>query len=483
MSHHEKIQAGRNKRAGVWRHARALLVLAVVAAIVSGNFLVKVEAAAGDLDKTFSTDGKKRTIFGPYYEYATDVAIQSDGKIVEAGHTFKRGTGYDFAVVRYNVDGTPDTTFSDDGRQTTDIDGVNNYATSVAIQSDGKILVAGTTLHVPVSETDTYRYKFALVRYHGNGDLDKSFSGDGIKTTDVILNGAQVVDLAIQPDGKIVVCGNFSSGVQLNGRPTSGIILVRYHSNGVVDKTFGINGRQSIGFTQYVSYASSIAIQPDGKIVVAGTGSSVDIEHKGQIEFRYFLGLIRVNSDGTPDTNFGYYNAGTTDTVFNYNTNAFANDLAIQSDGKLVVAGYVTPRRDSVLGKSGSVLVRYTTDGMLDVTFRGQAPTDIFGTGGVVTTDFFPSVVAIQSDDKIVTAGSVYHGSSSDDIALARYNVDGTLDVTFSGDGKQTTNIAVGSSDTATAIAIQTDGKIVVAGHVLKRNGDSDFVLVRYLGD
>ncbi|MGB7924513.1 MAG: hypothetical protein WCF57_14825 [Pyrinomonadaceae bacterium] len=458
MPHQKKIKTGVNQQAGVRRRARMFLVLAMVAAIVSGNMLVKVEAAVGDLDPTFSGDGKQRTTFGLRSESAHAVAIQTDGKIVVAGFTFNNMTRSDFAVLRYNTDGTLDTTFSGDGKQTTEVDG-NDFAYGVAIQSDGKIVLAGE-----VGEGGLKG--FGLVRYNSDGSLDTTFDGDGKVKTDFGLEAA-ARGIVIQPNGKIVL-GGFTFD-------PFDFAAARYNTNGSLDTTFSGDGKQitNIG-SNTDDGATAIAIQPNGRIVLVGS-STGEGEPPG-------FAVVRYTTTGALDTTFSGDGVLVTFTGFG----SIALAVAIQPNSRIVVGGNTF----TGFGESDFILVRYNGNGSLDDgTANDTTPHDMFGTGGIVTTNFFSNNdqvngLAIQTDGKIVAAGIAAHQNFTNlDYALARYNVDGTLDMTFSGDGKQTTDFGGGNRDEAQAVAIQPDGKIVLAGFLLKNNGDFDITLARYLGD
>jgi uncharacterized delta-60 repeat protein len=179
---------------------KTAMLLSTFIAAASLSFLPTASAADGDLDTTFGTGGIATTHLGSLYDYGESVALQSDGKIVTAGY-FYNGTDYDFALVRYNNDGTLDTSFSGDGIVTTDIGNLGDFATSIAIQSDGKIIVAGNSL-------TSGNYKFALVRYNTDGTLDTSFSGDGKVTTALGVSDDRFYSIGLQSDGKIVAAGS-----------------------------------------------------------------------------------------------------------------------------------------------------------------------------------------------------------------------------------------------------------------------------------
>jgi len=398
---------------------------------------------AGDLDITFDGDGKVTTAVESFDDTARSVAIQSDGKIVVAGTSYIWGNAYDFALTRYNSDGSLDTTFDGDGKVTTNLGSSHDEANSLAIQSDGKIVVAGYSYAGSLAD-------FALARYNSNGSLDTTFDGDGKVTTDFGA-GDSAYSVAIQSDGKIVVGGTSYS---YNG--SGNFALTRYNSNGSLDTTFDGDGKVTTDLGSSHDEAYSLAIQSDGKIVVAGSsynGSNWD------------FALARYNSDGSIDTTFDGDGKVTT-AVGSFDDTA--RSLAIQSDGKIVVAG------SSHNGSNWDfALVLYNSNGSLDTTFDFDGKV----TTAVGSSFDYAYSVAIQSDGKIVVAGRILNGSNWD-FALTRYNSDGSLDTTFDGDGKVTTDVG-SSDDEANSLAIQSDGKIVVAG--CSNNGIYwDFALTRY---
>lgn len=279
-----------------------------------------------------------------------------------------------------------------------------------------------------------------LARYNPDGSLDSSFDGDGKVITD--FGGSDYCyAMGIQPDGKIVIAGtNWSD-----------FILARYNSDGSLDTSFDSDGKVTTDFGGTQDIGKSMAIQPDGKIAVAGYVT----DHGNYFKFA----IARYNPDGSLDTSF--YGDGTVVTVFGGND--YANAIAIQSDNKIVVAG-------DAGGQVG--VARYNLNGSLDGSFSGD---------GRVTLTFANDLnsctaIAIQSDGKIVIAG--YTSVNVDDFAIARLNPDGTLDNSFDNDGKVTTDFS-GSADEATAVSIQTDGKILAAGTALVNYND-EFALARY---
>ncbi len=393
----------------------------------------------GSLDTGFGTGGKVTTPIG-INEEGYSVAIQSDGKIVVAGCS-NNGSNDDFAVVRYNSDGSLDNGFGTGGKVTTPIGIGDDYGTSVAIQNDGKIVVAGYSYNGS-------NYDFAVVRYNSDGALDTGFDGDGIVTTPIGIN-EEGYSVAIQSDGKIVVAGCSNNGSNYD------FAVVRYNSDGSLDNGFDGDGKVTTPIGTGDDYGTSVAIQNDGKIVVAG------YSYNGS---NYDFAVVRYNSDGSLDNGFDGDGIVTTPIGSGHDK---GYSVAIQNDGKIVVAG---------CSNNGSnddfAVVRYNTNGSLDTDF---------GTGGKVTTPIGINEggfsVAIQSDGKIVVAGCSNNGSNND-FAVVRYNANGSLDTGFDGDGIVTTPIGSGY-DQGYSVAIQSDGKIVVAGFM--HNGSNyDFAVVRY---
>jgi uncharacterized delta-60 repeat protein len=421
-------------------HRKSAMLAAATFAVLSLS-ISDAHAAAGDLDLAFGTNGKVLTSF--YGDGAASVVLQSDGKIVVAGDS-NNGNDSDFAVARYNSDGTLDTSFSADGEVITDFGG-EDYGTSVAIQSDGKIVVAGYGSSGGPED-------FAIVRYNTDGSLDTSFDTDGKLLIDFgrYENGKA---LAIQTDGKIVLAGNSVAG----GGLAANINLVRLNTNGSLDTTFDSDGKVTTDIGPNDD-ALSIAIQSDGKIIIGG-GSDAS----GSLETT----LIRYNSNGSLDTTFNSDGIALINFAI---SNDAAYSVAIQSDEKIIAAGYA-----DLGGQVVFALLRLNANGSLDTTFD---------TDGKVTTNFGSFYdgaysVALQTDGKIIASGYSSNGSQ-DFFATARYNTTGSLDITFDTDGKITT--AFGSlGDSAKAIAIQSDGKFVVAGYSETVSG-TVFALARYIG-
>ena len=415
-----------------------LFCVAIPAAV--GVVVSSARATDGALDPTFDADGIVTTDL-TNSDVAYSVVIQPDGKIVVAGYTISGNQ--DFALARYNTNGSLDTTFDTDGKLTTDLGGNHDQAFSVALQPDGKIVVAGKSTISGVED-------FALARYNTNGSLDTTFDTDGKLTTDLGGTNSEARSMALQPDGKIVVVGS------TNTSGNQDFALARYNTNGSLDTTFDTDGKLTTDLTNS-DVAYSVVIQPDGKIVVAGHIIS------GNEDFA----LARYNTNGSLDTTFDTDGKLTTDLGGN---NDQALSMALQPDGKIVVAGY------SAISAGGDfALARYNTNGSLDTTFDtdGKLTTDLGGNNEDVATS-----TALQPDGKIVVAGYTNPTGGNYDFALARYHSNGTLDTTFDSDGKLITDLG-GPDDEAQSMALQPDGKIVVAGFS-NASGIYDFAMVRY---
>ncbi|MGC8765465.1 MAG: hypothetical protein ACP5QT_06235 [Brevinematia bacterium] len=409
----------------------------------SSSSQTSVFSPSGILDDFFGTGGIAITPVGDYDDYAYKLVIQSDGKIVLGGYvnnsTNNDSTSNDFALVRYNTDGSLDSSFGTGGKTIVDIRGDRDEIRGMVLQNQ-KIVVAGFA---------SPSFDFALVRFNTDGTLDNTFGVNGKVVSDIYGGCDWVADAAIQSDGKIVVAG----GSWFNASFYD-FSLARYDNQGTLDTTFGDNGRNTISFANVSDNASAVAIQSDGKIVIAA-----QIEAGGGTT-RCFC-LARFNIDGTLDSSFG--TNGKVNITFS--SDEGPNAIVIQS-GKILVAGYCrNNNRDFAL-------LYFNSNG---------SPDSSFGTNGngLVTTSIGPGDdvargLAIQQDGKIIVAGYSYNGSNND-IALVRYNINGTLDTTFGSNGIIITPLGPGN-DEACDVA---DGKIIIGGFIY--NGTNyDFVVVRY---
>jgi uncharacterized delta-60 repeat protein len=425
------------------------------AALVAGALMSIASpavAADGDLDPTFGSGGRVITDFGSFDRALA--ALQADGKIVAAGQIDDR-----VAVVRYNADGSLDPTFGTGGFVTTDVGSAGgDRAEDVVVLADGRILVVGTA-----DNED-----FMLVRYQSSGSLDPSFGSGGIVTTDFsVFSGLDPVDeaaaVAVQQNGRILAAGVAGEG----GLGSAAIALARYLPDGALDATFGTGGLVVTDLqSNEDERASSLVVQPDGRVVVGGASPTV-----GQGSFADFV-IVRYDSDGTLDPTFGQAGVATSD--FGNGEDDEVAALLLLPDGRVVAAG-----RASFSGQTRFALARYTTSGALDPTF---------GSGGLVNTDLFGQNnqegaldAALQADGKVVAAGFAETGNGDVAFALLRYTSQGSLDPSFGAGGIVITDFLAGLDDRASGVVLQPDGRIVAAGFAGDNlaNGPA-FALARY---
>jgi uncharacterized delta-60 repeat protein len=407
----------------------------------------QVSAAQGDLDATFGGDGIAVTDFSANPDGATDVALQPDGKIVVAGFS-QSGvdiTTSDFALTRHNSDGTLDLSFGTNGKVTTDFAGSRDTAYDVAIQADGKVVVAGQSQNG--TETD-----FALARYNSDGSLDTSF-GTGGKVRSAFIDYAEAHEdtfgraMDIQADGKIILAGKIYGTYR---ETAYDFALARYNIDGTLDTTFGSNGWVTTDFFFQPDEARSLVLQSDGTIIVGGW-ASISFGNNGGEDFA----LARYNSDGTLDTTFGPDGTGKVNTDFSASTDSIYS-ITLQPDGSIIAAGRTS--LDSGV-TNDFALARYSSDGIIDSTF---------GSDGKVTTVFSSgndlAVAVVVQPDGLIIAGGYTTGAAGDlDCALVRYNPDGSLSQTFGEQGKVITAIST-ESDSFSGLVLQPDGKLVAAG-------------------
>ncbi|MEZ6078115.1 MAG: LamG-like jellyroll fold domain-containing protein [Pirellulaceae bacterium] len=293
-------------------------------------------------------------------------------------------------------------------------------------------------------------FDIALVQYNADGTLDTSFGGgDGIANSG-IAGTDEGNSVAVQSDGKILVAGSDNSN----------FLLARFLSDGSLDTSYGTSGMVSTDFAGGTDKAHSMTLQADGKVLLGGltfTGTSFD------------FGVARSHTDGTLDTSFNSTGKVSIDLGANSNDTGYA--ITTQTDGKILLSGWTDAGGGNDFG-----LVRLNSNGSLDTSFNG--------TGKVVTpigsgSDLGVSVT-VQSDGKILVAGQ--SNTAGNNFAAVRYHSDGSLDTTFGGTGKVDTNFGGSSDDRGAAVLVQSDGKILVAG-TSTINGNYDFAIGRYNTD
>lgn len=403
-------------------------------------------ASAGALDETFGLHGKVTTTFNDQSQYLFATAIQPDGKIVAVGvgdlppDTF--GGHHSIALARYNVDGSLDQTFGLGGKVLSDpYPGTNaSYdPNGLAFDANGKILVLGL---------DSNAWGIALYRYNSDGSLDTSFGNNGGLNTGVVYQNTMANAITVDADGKILVAGGYTV-----------FTVGRFNVDGSPDSSFGISGYRSVKFGPPQGSSDelhAIAVDSSGRVILAGTTRDAGSTSK--------FAVARLLSNGNLDTSFDVDGMQTVE----FGPTLFADgvSVAVDSADRIVVAGDTKgPRNWGPYYDMAAA--RLNVDGSLDTTFAD---------GGRLRFHFSNAsaaeVVLIDTTDKVVLAG--WSGSS---FAVARFNVDGSLDRSFSGDGRATARFRAGQY--AFSAAMDQDGKIVLGGYTF---GGRDFALARFLG-
>jgi uncharacterized delta-60 repeat protein len=416
------------------RRPRGRRALAVAVALLLALVPGPVRAADGDLDPTFGDAGKVKTTY-PDGAAANAVAVQPDGRIVIAG--WVDGT---FAVARYLPGGTLDPGFGVDGLVTTPLGAPVDAAIAVALQPDGRIVAAGT------DDGD----RFAVVRYLADGTLDLSFGGNGIVRTPRAARFWGGEDLAIQPNGKIVVVGTAGES-----RVRTAFAVARFRPNGTKDLVFGDGGRVVTPFAS--GQAHAVALQLNGRIVVAGSNTSG-------------LALARYLPNGALDRTFGSDGKVGHWEPSSPPSQMFGSTMAIQPNGRILAAGGYDI--------FSMAIARLLPDGRLDPSFGGD---------GVVRTKVKGaeqglSALALQPGGRILAAGASWpHETIQEGVprfVVIRYLNDGSLDPSWGGDGKVATYFP--GNAYGRGAALQPDGKLVVVGEI-GLHGGRGFALARYL--
>jgi uncharacterized delta-60 repeat protein len=408
------------------------------------------------LDTSFGTAGKATLeLFGGD---RSSMALQPDGKIVMVG-----GTLQDFILARFNADGSVDRTFgpAGDGKVTTDMGSgfIVEEATAVAVQADGKIVVVGYTAIDNAPPTPDGPPTFAIARYNIDGSLDTGF-GTGGRVSGNVNGRARAV--AIQPDGKLVLAGEFSFPTP-NGSDFSDLTVARFNTDGSLDLPFGWSGTGQLttDIDGLANSGSNIVLQPNGAIVISGKlqCSAPECNHTN---------VVRYNANGTLDASFGSAGKRTLPGV------DVAQGLALQAGGKLVLVGSVAVGTGTTASRD-FVLMRLNADGSTDTTF-GSLGTTITAISSEVDR---AQAIALQADGKIVVVGSTSNINTN--FAIARYTSDGTLDPNFGNGFGFLTLDFFRFTDFAESVLVQPDGKILLGGLAQNNLGRNGYGLARFI--
>jgi uncharacterized delta-60 repeat protein len=425
--------------------------------------------SAGPLDPTFGSGGLVTTGVGTNgpNSKASAVIVQPDGKVVAGGSSIGSNGYADFTLVRYNANGTLDTTFGNNGVVQTVVGNDGGVLTGLALESDGKIVAVGNA-----NNGGKVGKEAAVVRYNPNGSLDTTFGGgkhpSGIVLTQLNMPGSNgVAAVAIDGSGKI----DLAAATAPTGGPDD-FTLLRYNANGTLDTTFGPskNGIVTTPVGTSASWATGLAVQPDGDIVLAGSAYTRSANNS----LEETMGLARYTATGQLDTSFG--SGGIVSNIVPPGSVwAGAGPVLVQGNGLIVVGGSASgPNNSSVSNLS---LARFTSSGQLDTTF---------GNAGfaIDTAMWTANALALGANGDLLAAGGTQQvaGASSEDFGLAAFLPGGGLDTSFGTNGTATANFgAQPQQDRAGAMAIQGDGRIVLAGFTNPTGSVYEFALARFL--
>jgi uncharacterized delta-60 repeat protein len=436
-----------------------VVILVRFASVGQAAMATDCYSGPGCLDASFNGTGKVLMAVGITNSWAEAVALQTDGKIVVAGFG-NVVTGHQrFYVARFNSDGSLDATFGSGGMNSIELtpSGDQEIPNAIKIQPDGKIVVAGIVGSSP-----------GVARFNSDGTIDNTFGSGGAVITDFGSGTSGGADgLAIQSDGRIVLCGGAA--------PAFG--FVRLNADGSLDTSFGTGGKKQVSWGSTTIYANNtsahaLALQTiNGQEMIVAVGDVLPTSKSKTYDF----GVVRLTSTGALDTSFA--TGGKFSTDFYGNTdNAYS--VAIDANNNIVVGGRTIVPVNKQTTNYNFAAIRVTANGTLDTSFNGSGKVDVDILGGREDA----MAVSIQSDGKICLAGFALDPVTSiSDFALVRLQSNGQLDGTFGTNGKTTTNFV--DKDSAYNMAIQPDGKILLVGasRLYVGSTTAQWALARYL--
>ena len=432
------------------------LAYVIIITLVLATFAVATRAGAGSLDRSFG-EGGKAIAYVNGAEKLFDVAVQPDGKIVAVGGGSATGANWDFIVLRYNADGTPDEDFGVGGRAVVSVVAASDTANAVVIQPDGKIVVGG------YAQGTGGNSDFAVLRLNADGTRDEGFGLNGASVFSVGTGSDNVAGLALQTSGtqtKIIAVGP-------SGTAPLQFAAIRLSPNGAIDSSFAANGVALISVGGFQDSAADVAVDSSQKIVIGGTYRF----NAGGGSFRDDFAVVRLTTDGALDTTFSGDGKLTTN---------FSTLSAIRSINVVNIGGEERYYASGIVFRNSAndfAVVRYKANGDLDNTFNttGRVMTAV----GTDEDQIHDAVV--QPDGKLIVSGFSGNGTAgtNKDLALIRYNVNGTVDNSFGSCGKIITHLG-SSNDISWGVALQPDGRVVAAGEVQNGSTSVDGAVVRY---
>jgi uncharacterized delta-60 repeat protein len=355
--------------------------------------------------------------------------------ISESDEIFVAGGNDNFSMIKLMADGTFDTTFGNQGQVIIPFDGFRAEVNEIIVRPDGKIILAG---NVYISGGE---YNFGIVLLNPDGSLDTSFNETGKVVFDFDENINYLYAAALQNDGKIVVAGQCGTSANAD------FAVARINPDGTFDTEFGVEGKQRINI-QGDDRGRCVAIQNDGKIVLGGYSYPVGSNN-------CWFAAVRLTTIGQLDNTYSSDGKVVTKVASSYG-NDTVQDMIIQPDDKIVMVA------DSYIGSSQDIgVVRFTTDGELDTTFNGDGK---FNTSMIGTTDY-PRAITLQTDGKILISGSFYT-TPQRNLALLRLTSIGEFDTTFSQDGKANYVVPGNNGVSVGQMKMQSTGQILICGSI-----------------
>ena len=407
--------------------------ICLLASLLSLPFFLTAQQA-GSPDNTFGTNGFTNYGIHSSTDIAWDLALQPDGKIIQVGQTYNF-ISTEYGVARLLANGAPDPTFGTNGRVSLPVEGTSNdYCRAVALLPDGKILIGG---QYNLNADDDW----ALMRLTPAGALDNSFGTGGVQKIRVSDKNDDLLDLLVQPDGKIL-CAGLSDNTA---------IIMRLNANGTPDNSFGSSGKVTLTASSSIA-AYALILLNDGTILVGG-------ERDNQ------MFAVRLSASGVLDNSFGTGGFGGADIVGGIER---GRAMSLLADGKILLGG--SRRLSSATGFDFAVM-RLNANGALDNSFGQQ---------GLATVDFNNNNdegfgMAVQPDGKILLGGSSQAANS--DWALGRLNADGSLDDSFGTNGRVVKDFG-SNEDIIYKLLLQPDLRLLASGYV--QTPGYDFALARY---
>lgn len=422
--------------------------------VFSGLLLssLKLFSQYGALDSSFGTGGKVITSINSGSDKAYSVALQPDGKILVAGMTVNSLTGQDFLCLRYNTNGSLDTSFGTNGIFTSDFQtGSDDVVYSLALQTDGKIVLAG------YSDNGSNK-NAAILRLTASGTIDTTFGTGGKVLTDFITSKADEIKVVkIHPLTGAIIVG----GTSATSTTQSQAIIARYTNTGALDTTFNATGIYGLphntGSGTFYYVIEDLVVKPNGKISAVGW-----INQEG-LQWSANHMAYRLNSNGTLDTSFSSDGVITVNGAFNADDKSFS--MVLNSDDSFLFSGG---------GNLSSLKYDYFM-GLYNTAGTSAIGKAFFDYGTLINDIAYG--MGVDSSGKIVMAGSNVTSTTSSTFGISRVNADYTVDNTFGTAGKVTTTFGTNTANEAFDMVIQPDDKIIAVGY-----SGNDIAIARYTG-